>query len=124
MESLPNLFVIGAPKCGTTALVDALSQHPRVHVPKKEIRYFDARTFYDFAEDAQVRTIGQYLAHFDSNAARQAAFRVDGSVFNMYDADSIKEILALNPDARFVVVLRNPLDAAKSMSRAAFIVTE
>ncbi|MDT0636365.1 sulfotransferase [Spectribacter hydrogenoxidans] len=115
MSCIPNLFVIGAPKCGTTALVEALSRHPEIYVPKKEIRYFDARTFYDFPEDAQVRTLDQYLRYFDSNSAARSRYRVDGSVFNMYAASSLQDILALNANAKFVLTLRDPLDAAKSM---------
>ena len=37
----PNLFVIGAPKCGTTALCEYLSRHPKIcFSDPKEAKYF------------------------------------------------------------------------------------
>ncbi len=114
--NIPNLFVIGAPKCGTTALVNALDQHPDVYVPsKKEPRYFDAPTFYDYAEDYPIKSINEYLILYETVEAKQSIYRVDGSVFNMYSLESVKNILKLSPDAKFIVILRDPLSASKSM---------
>jgi hypothetical protein len=39
-KSLPNALIIGAAKCGTTALIEFLSVHPRVAVSHREIDYF------------------------------------------------------------------------------------
>ena len=36
----PNLFIVGAPKTGTTALYQYLDQHPDVYFPQKTIYYF------------------------------------------------------------------------------------
>ena len=39
--SLPDFFVIGAPKAGTTALHAALAGHPQLYLsPVKEPKYF------------------------------------------------------------------------------------
>ena len=39
----PNLFIVGAPKCGTTTLYHALRQHPEVFMsPVKEPRYWSS----------------------------------------------------------------------------------
>jgi len=38
----PSFFIVGAPKCGTTALCKYLDQHPDIFIPKlKELHYFD-----------------------------------------------------------------------------------
>ena len=116
-KNVPNLFLIGAPKCGTTALATQLAGHPEIFLGKKEPRYFDARTFFDYEEDWPIKNMQEYLTMFDSELAFEARYRVDASVFNMYSEGSIKDILALNPDAKFIMVLRNPLTAAKSMHR-------
>ena len=43
MIQLPNLFIIGAPKCGTTALASWLSIHPEIFAPAtKEPHHFSA----------------------------------------------------------------------------------
>ncbi len=39
---LPEFLIVGAPKCGTTSLADALSQHPDLFIPeRKELGFFD-----------------------------------------------------------------------------------
>jgi hypothetical protein len=44
-------------------------------------------------------------------------YRVDGSVFNMYSKESIDRILSLSPNAKFVVILRDPVEASISMHK-------
>jgi hypothetical protein len=45
---LPNFFIIGAQKAGTTFLNNHLAQHPNVYMPKdKEIPYFYNEQFFD-----------------------------------------------------------------------------
>ena len=37
----PNFFIVGAPRCGTTALYSYLSEHPNIFMPGvKELNYF------------------------------------------------------------------------------------
>ena len=37
----PNFFIVGAPKCGTTALYEYLRPHPNIFMPKvKEPHFF------------------------------------------------------------------------------------
>lgn len=117
-NTVPNLFIIGAPKCGTTALVNALGQHPDIYIPpKKEPRFFDAHTFYDYMEDYPIKSLDEYLSLYKSLESKEAIYRVDGSVFNMYSLESIQNILELSPKAKFVVILRDPLSASKSMHK-------
>ena len=38
---IPNLFIIGSPKCGTTSLANWLNNHPQIFMSKrKEPEYF------------------------------------------------------------------------------------
>ena len=39
-EELPDFFIVGHSKCGTTALYEMLRQHPQIYMPVKEPRYF------------------------------------------------------------------------------------
>lgn len=115
---VPNLFLIGAPKSGTTALAKGLGQHPRIFIPqKKEPRYFDARTFYDYKEDYPITSLDQYLSFYPTPKSDNFLYRMDASVFNMYDVNSISEILSLSPKSKFIVILRDPLTASKSMHK-------
>ncbi|OKY73760.1 MAG: hypothetical protein BM485_17035 [Desulfobulbaceae bacterium DB1] len=111
----PNVFLIGAPKAGTSALADALSQHPDIFMGKKEPRFFDAESFYDFVSDYPIASLDEYLQFFSSDVAQKSNFRLDASVFNMYSSQSIERILSVSPDAKFIVMLRDPITASKSM---------
>lgn len=111
----PNLFLIGAPKAGTSALADVLVNHPEIHAKKKEPRFFDARLFHDDPTQHAYKDLDAYLTLFKGAAAQSAQYRLDASVFVMYDAEVIRQILAVSPDARFIVVLRDPVSASQSM---------
>lgn len=113
MSRLPNTFLIGAPKSGTTALASWLAAHPQVcFSSRKEPGYF-AR---DFPPHADLQ------AHFDPDRYRalfapepQHRVIAEGSTNYLLSADAVPAILALNPDARFIVSLRNPLELAPAL---------
>lgn len=113
--SRPNLFLIGAPKAGTSALADSLARHPSVYCWKKEPRFFDAGVFYDDPALYPIKTINKYLENYDNAEAEASVYRLDASVFNMYSVDSIRRIRELSPDAKFLLILRDPVSASKSM---------
>ena len=118
MSNIPNLFIIGAPKTGTTALANSISQHDEIFISKlKEPTYFDARTFYDFKEDYPIKSLDKYLDYFSAYEANNSKYKLDASVFNMYSEKSINEILNLSPDAKFIILLRDPVDASVSMHK-------
>ncbi|WP_295678654.1 sulfotransferase [uncultured Nevskia sp.] len=113
MSQLPNTFLIGAPKSGTTALASWLAAHPQVcFSSRKEPGYF-AR---DFPPHADIQ------AHFDPDRyqalfAPEPQHRViaEGSTNYLLSADAVPAILASNPNARFIVSLRNPLELAPAL---------
>lgn len=104
-KNKPNLFIIGAPKCGTTSLAHYLSQHPNVFVsPVKEPHYFnvDSNHRYFFNEN-------DYLNLFKSAKTEQTIL-CEASVWYLYSKKAIDCILKFNKDAKFIVMLRNPAD--------------
>ncbi len=106
----PNFFIVGAPKCGTTAMHEYLGQHPQVFMSRiKEPHFFCS----DFPEYRSVRTAAEYAALF----AKAADERVLGesSVFYLYSATAVREAIEFAPDAKFLVMLRNPLDMLPSL---------
>ncbi len=105
MQKIPNFFIIGAPKCGTTSMIHYLSQHPSVFVPSiKEPHFFntDSTHRYFFTKDT-------YLSLFNK-AKSQHSVLCDGSVWYLYSEKAIDNILSFNPNAKFLVLLRNPVD--------------
>ncbi len=118
MNNIPNLFIIGAPKTGTTALANNLAQHHDIFISEqKEPRYFDAHTFYDYEEDYPIKNLENYLNLFDSKDANKSLYKLDASVFNMYSEKSINDILKLSPNAKFIILLREPVEATLSMHK-------
>lgn len=106
----PNFFIIGAPKCGTTSLAAWLSQHPDVFIPpKKELNFFDD----DLARPDRL-TLKEYEKLFASTRARAIG---EASVWYLYSRNAVRNILDYQPDARFIVCLRDPVDMAFSLHR-------
>ena len=50
MMNYPNLYIVGAPKAGTTSLYHYLSQHPDIAIPDKEPRFFIKDSIQNISE--------------------------------------------------------------------------
>lgn len=107
----PTAFILGAPKCGTTALAHYLSEHPDICVSlPKEPGWLAP----DLPGLSVVRDAAAYLALFRKPQARA---RIDASIWYFYSEAALERILAVSPDARFVVMLRNPVKMVPSLHR-------
>lgn len=109
MTLQPNLFILGAPKCGTTSLASWLARHPDVFVPRvKEPHHYNS-------DEKQVYYPGreEYLALFEGG--ENAKYRLDASVWYLHSDVAVPRILTDCPQARFIVCLRNPVDMAFSL---------
>jgi Sulfotransferase family len=105
----PQAYIAGAPKCGTTALAQYLSEHPLVSVSApKEPGYFAT----DLPGLSVVRDDGAYLRLFRKRGAR---VRIDASIWYLFSREAVANILARRPDARFIVMLRNPVTMIRSL---------
>ena len=106
----PDFFIVGAPKCGTTALNDYLQAHPEIFIPaKKEIHFFGA----DLQFQRPRVTLPEYLSYF---APVQREKRVgESSVWYLYSQQAAVEIRAFSPAARIIIMLRNPVDMMYSL---------
>jgi hypothetical protein len=113
----PNFFIVGAPKCGTTALSRYLQTHPRIFFSgQKELNYFDtdfSETFRRRASGGLCRSDEEYLAQF--RGAKDSHLMVgEGTVWYLVSEVAIANIRRFNPDAKLIVMLRNPVDMAPS----------
>ncbi|MBN8736545.1 MAG: sulfotransferase domain-containing protein [Xanthomonadales bacterium] len=107
----PDFFLVGAPKCGTTALSAYLRAHPRIFmcVPK-EPGYFAL----DFPAHRFVANRDDYAELFRDAGEEHLAVG-EASVIYMYSDLAIAELHEALPAARLLVMLRNPMDMAVSM---------
>ncbi|HEY5023385.1 MAG TPA: sulfotransferase [Acidimicrobiales bacterium] len=109
----PNLFIVGAPKSGTTALASYLGSHPEVFVADKELSYFGSDLEFRTTKGGRWR-IGYdtYLEWFGRHG--NARYRTDRSVFYLYSSRAAAEINAFDPGSRAIALLRNPVDQMHS----------
>ena len=108
----PNFFILGAPKCGTTALATYLSEHPEVFMtaPKEPHHYNTDHQHGSYKDrDAYLSLFAQ--ARDDHKAVGEA------SVWYLYSRDAVQNILRDYPCAKFIVMLRNPVEMAPSLYR-------
>lgn len=110
----PNFFIVGAPKCGTTALYSYLGEHPDIFIPdtsntmetvlggKKELHFFGSDLPFKHP------SLEEYLSYF---AGAKTEKRLgESSVFYLYSKTAAAEIKAFHPEAKIIVMLRNPID--------------
>ena len=107
----PDLFIVGAPKCGTTAMSHYLELHPDIYMARKEMHHFgsDLR----FARQFYRRNLDEYLAEFKPDHGRARAG--DASVWYLYSKRAAAEIKAFNPEARIIIMLREPAEMLYSL---------
>jgi len=107
----PDFFIVGAPKCGTTAMNDYLQAHPEIFIPaKKEIHFFGADL--SFLKGKRV-TEQEYMTYF-APAGNEKRLG-ESSVWYLYSQQAAAEIKAFSPAARIIIMLRNPVDMMYSL---------
>ncbi len=110
---VPDFYIVGAPKSGTTALSEYLRQHPNVCFSHVKEPHFFADDLPSYKMD---RTIGDYLrrnfSHFDGRRHRAVG---EGSVYYYISDVAIAKVLEAQPSAKFVYAIRNPADMVYSL---------
>lgn len=112
---LPNLFLIGAPKSGTSAMSHYLAGHPDVFMSEqagvKEPRFFssDLRS----SNMPEITVWEQYCRLFESVPA-SVTYLGEATVRYLRSKVAVPEILRTVPDPLFVVMLRNPIELVVS----------
>lgn len=119
----PTFLVVGGARCGTSALVEGLRAHAEIFVTDpKEPHYFAFHaTGAHFTAPGDEHTVNKvsvtdreaYLALYPREHTYVALG--DGSVSTMYyHQQALPEVVAMNPDMKLVVLLREPVDRAYS----------
>ncbi len=110
MEKRPNLFIIGFPKTGTSALFEMLGRHPDIYPSILKEPGSERHFKYFHPECSQEHR--QYMDNFKNVAGER--WIMDGTVGYSLNIASAAEIKAFSPSARIVVGLRDPLDCVAS----------
>lgn len=115
--SLPDTYLIGAPKAGTTSLTRWLEGHAEMFFCRPKEPHFWASDYPRMREHRGYATRAAYDTLFSSPQATAAAHRADGSTTYLYSRHAVPAILHDVPHARFIVALRNPADLVVSWHR-------
>lgn len=105
----PNFFLVGAPKCGTTALCVYLNTHPNVFLSKPKEPHFFAEEF----RFPDMTTWDEYLALF-ADARSHHKVIGEASVHYLCSALAMDKIHEYDPKAKIIAMVRNPVDVVYS----------
>jgi hypothetical protein len=112
----PNFFLIGPPKCATTAISRHLSSHPDIFMCEpKEPCYFIYTNGNPYGWPARGHPIDvdTYTALFQH--ADNAKVIGEASPYYIYCEHCAEAIREFQPDAKILAILRNPIERAYSM---------
>lgn len=105
-RSLPDFLIIGTQKGGTTSLYSYLVQHPKIApVLTKEIHYFDGH----YSEG-----LPWYKAHFPFSFQMKGKITGEATPYYLYHPHAPKRAAELVPNAKLIILLRNPVERAYS----------
>jgi hypothetical protein len=112
----PDFLIVGAPRCGTTFMYEYLAQHPQIYMsPIKEPQHFatdlDSGNYLDSL--SFMRDRATYLALFDN--ARPDQLTGEASTWHLYSKAAAANIKAANPEARIIIMLRDPVEMLYSL---------
>ncbi len=112
----PNLFIVGAPKAGSTFLYEKIKQHPALfYTQTKELNYFsqqelEAESYY---RDFRIKDKEKYLDLY-KKVSREQKYAIDASVSYFAYPKVPQRIHEFNPEAKIIIMLRNPVKRAFS----------
>ena len=130
----PNLFLVGAPKAGTTSIYNYLIQHPDIfcslikeshffssdidiNLFRNNYKYEKIKNMRDFIEKGNnlhvtfLRNESDYKELY-KNAKQKN--RLDASSSYLYSTDAAKNIHSVNPHSKIIMILRSPVHRAYS----------
>jgi hypothetical protein len=114
---VPDFFIVGHPKCGTTALYEMLRVHPQIFMPELKEPWFlasDMRPRFQPPRSASPpKTLEDYLVLFEDAGADQRVGEASSSYLLSYTAAA--RIAELRPDARIIAILREPASFLRSL---------
>jgi hypothetical protein len=115
-QRLPEFFVVGHHKCGTSALYEMLRAHPQIYMPEvKETWYFasELRSAGKRRRNvARPETLEEYLSLFAH--ARPEQRLGENSPAYLLSHTAAQRIAQARPDARIIAILREPASFLQS----------
>ena len=112
-----DFMIVGAQKCGTTALSEFLDEHPDIQMSTpKEVHLFDDEAFWagsPAGQDIQRR----YQQAFEENTTSLTG---EATPVYLYFTEIAERLRRYNPALKIIVILRDPVERAYSHYRMEF----
>ncbi len=113
----PNLFIVGAPKAGSSLLWTILKGHKDIFFsenPEKEINYFSYGELMNnsYYKDYKISNENDYLKLFKKGQSKK--YLVDGSVSYFAYPSIPKKLYEFNSAAKIIIIVRDPIRRAFS----------
>lgn len=114
MHVKPDFYIIGAAKCGTSSLYDHLIRHPEIHsAVGKELHYFEE--LFSRGNNWYKACFPFKTKKFFEQSILKKKFLTGEATPRYIDNPHVpKRIKEFTPNAKFIVMLRNPIDRAYS----------
>ncbi|HEX3911265.1 MAG TPA: sulfotransferase [Solirubrobacteraceae bacterium] len=113
----PDFFIVGHPKCGTTALYEMLRSHPQIFMPELKEPWFLAEDMRARFQPPRAGSPPESLTDYLSLFAPAAPGQLTGEASSAYllSGAAAASIARLRPDARIVAILREPASFLRSL---------
>ncbi|MHB8235468.1 MAG: sulfotransferase family protein [Solirubrobacteraceae bacterium] len=114
--TIPDFFVVGHPKCGTTALHQMLKTHPDVYMPDRKEPWFFAEELHEATPprpEGTPRNLAEYAEWFEGAGPGQTVG--EATAYYLWSKTAAANIAQVNPDARIVAILREPASFLRSL---------
>lgn len=102
---LPDFFVVGAQKAGSTYLLRCLNDHPQIFMPPGEVAFFEDSLY-------GADRIGDFEKHFDAAKPGQVVGVKRPNLLGHHECP--ERLHRHMPDLKIIAILRHPVDRAIS----------
>jgi sulfotransferase family protein len=116
VPGVPDFFIVGQPKSGTTALHEMLRRHPEVYMPESKEPWFFADELRERTPprpDGIPKTLDEYISLFERATPQQRVG--EASPMYLWSRTAAAGIARVRPDAYIIAVLREPASLLRSL---------
>jgi Sulfotransferase domain len=115
-ERLPDFFIVGQPKSGTTALYEMLRAHPQIYMPEGKEPWFFADELFERTPPrpgGTPSTLAEYTALFAG--ARPEQRLGEASALYLWSRTAARRIAEVQPEAKIIALMREPASFLRSL---------
>jgi hypothetical protein len=106
-QSIPQFIIVGAMKAGTTTLAFHLNNHPKIHVPGKEVHFFNHHDEFE-------KGIEYYQSKLTKDAGSEAELIGEKTPTYSYMKEVPERIKSMCPTSKIIWIFRDPVERAFS----------